>query len=249
MFPTLSVVIVTYNRVEEFERTISALCQHIIYPRDKILFYIVDDCSLPEVQHAHKEICSKLGITYMYSSSPVNLGWGANVNRILRVIANDGGYVYFTEDDYVVAKPLNLALGVAVMEAAPHLGMLRYRGTAGSKIKFVQREVDLGLLPDHVEGVGLPGKCTYLEILPDSTDLYLYSHGPHLRRKTFHKYYGFYPEGLKLGATEESYAHMVKDKYGQNGAPSIGILPDWVNMWFNHIGKSYQHTQYDRGIG
>ncbi len=248
MIPYLAVVIVTYNRIREFELTLESLDKHIVYPKDKLLYFIADDCSRTEVQAAHRAVCNARGIRYMYVSGAENVGWGANVNRVLKMIfPMTCNYVYFTEDDYVVRKPLDLELGVALLEAAPHVGMLRYRGTAGSKIKFIQREAILTQLPDYVEACGIPGRATYLEIHPDSEDLYLYSHGPHLKRYDFHSYYGMYPEGLKLGHTEESYAHMVKNKYGHLGAPAIAILPDWVPLWFDHIGTSFQHTELDRG--
>jgi hypothetical protein len=76
--------------------------------------------------------------------------------------------------------------------------------------------------------------------------LNVYSHGPHLKTSKFHQYYGPYPEGSKLGETEEKFAHIVKDRLREDPhAPQIAIQPDWVSMRFDHIGTTFQHTEKD----
>jgi hypothetical protein len=61
----------------------------------------------------------------------------------------------------------------------------------------------------------------------------------------FHSFYGYYPAGLKLGETEERYCHMVKNQMKAAGAPLIGIMPEWIPMHYDHIGKSYQLSEMD----
>lgn len=133
------------------------------------------------------------------------------------------------------------------MLAMPYIGMFRYRGTAGTHLVLHQMEVDISAyIPDYQDGVGLAGKLTYCLIDQGSPSLYIYSHGPHLKRKSFHQFYGAYPEGLKLGPTEEAMAHQVKERMPLAGAPPIGILPAWIANYWDDIGQSYQGSEFDK---
>jgi hypothetical protein len=133
------------------------------------------------------------------------------------------------------------------METKPDIGMVRYRGTAGDHLIYHQFEADIKeYYNDYQMGVGLPGKLSYLQLDSGSPSLYIYSHGAHLKHIRFHKHYGLYPEGLLLGQTEEAYAHTVKDLMKAAGAPAIVIFPEYIPMWFDHIGQSYQLTDHDK---
>lgn len=245
-WPSVDVVVLTYNRVDELIRTLEAIHKRVDYPKDKLHYVIADDCSPGDYQ-------SRLAKSYIFNfinydfvpHKGVNVGWGACVNRALRF--SQAPYVLFCEDDYILRKDLDLRAAVATMEVTPHMGMMRFRGTAGDHLIYHQMEARIGdWLPDYQDGVGLPGRLSYFLIDSGSPGLYIYSHGLHLKRANFHTFYGQYPEGLKLGHTEESYAHTVKDKMRENGyAPVICIQPEWVAMWLDHIGKSYQLTALD----
>jgi hypothetical protein len=64
----------------------------------------------------------------------------------------------------------------------------------------------------------------------------------------FHAAYGRYPEGLKLGATEEAFAHGVRDRQLRDpAAPGIAVLPEGIPQAFAHIGKSWQLSAHDGG--
>lgn len=245
MWPNLSIVICTYDRFSEINRTVEALDLHLKYPRTSLQWVIADDHS-PEgyVEELRQSpIIKKTGA--IFSITDENSGWAANVNKALRKVKSD--YVFFIEDDYVLTQDLDLRVGLALFEALPHLGYLRYRGTAGGHIILHQMEADIqATYPKYQQGLGLPGRVTYCLLDSNSPDLYLYTHGPHLKRKSFHEFYGNYPEGLRLGETEEKFAHMVKDGMKLSGAPALGILPEWIPMYFDHIGQSYQHTEKDR---
>lgn len=244
VFPEVSVVIVTYNRYKEIQATVSALRQRMEYPADKLRWLVADDGSPASVTARLRKLASFEGAEFV--SGP-NVGWGANVNRALAKVETD--YVFQIEDDYVLSegRTLDLRAGVALLESKPDVGMLRYRGTAGTHVVLHQFEADVSpWLPDVVEGEGVPGKLSYLQLDSGSHSLYLYSHGPHLKRRGFHAFYGSYPENLRLGETEEAMAHQVKDKMKLPGAPAITILPEWIALRWQHIGKSYQGTEADR---
>lgn len=254
--PAVDVIVCTYNRPGELKSTLEALLDNLRYS-GPLNFFLADDSSPAAAIKKVKAsaVYKSLGATII--STDKNSGWAANVNNAMRNTSSP--YIFFLEDDYVLGQPLDLSAGVALLETKPDIGMLRYRGTAGEHIIFHQFEADIATAYDspfsdypgsegneYREGFGLPGKLTYLQLDSGSPGLYIYSNGPHLKRRDFHAFYGMYPEGLKLGETEERYAHTVRDGMKQPGAPAVAILPEWVSMRFDHIGKSYQHTEADK---
>lgn len=246
-WPYVTVLIVTYDRLEELSKTVSALHEKLVYPTDRLVFLIADDCTPGPYRDQIFDFWQKshFDTKVMFVSTTINSGWGVNANNALRKAGQS--LVFFIEDDYVLNHPLDLRLGVALLTKNEKLGMLRYRGTAGTDVYYHQQEIDIhDKVPEYQTETGVVGKLNYFVIQPTSLSLYLYSNGPHLKTHRFHEYYGGYPEGLRLGETEESYAHTVKDRIGRSDAPQIAILPDWVSMKFSHIGKSYQLTDKDR---
>jgi glycosyltransferase involved in cell wall biosynthesis len=245
-FPEVTVLICTYNRPDEIQVTVEALRSDLLYPRDKLHWLVADDSSPKGYLTKLKKSPAFDGLNAQFVVTDKNSGWGANVNNGLHAVQTP--YVFFLEDDYVLSKSLDLRVGIALLETKPDIGMLRYRGTAGAHTIFHQFEANVAAwLPDYQDGVGLPGKLTYLQLDSGSPTLNLYSHGPHLKRNPgFHAFYGLYPEGLKLGETVEAYAHTVKDGMKQPGAPALVILPKWVAMAFDHIGKSWKDSEWDK---
>lgn len=249
MYPHVAIQLCTYNRPKEIKQVVEALIEHIDYPADKITLYVCDDSSPGNYTTAlARNKLFKHWKTF-FITTPQNSGWGANVNNGLKGISED--FIFFVEDDYVLKRPLNLRVGVALLQARTNIGMLRYRGIHGSHMVMHQFEADISPFYDGsyqatpVSGIN---RVNYLQLDSGSPDLYLYSHGPHLKRAIFHETHGQYPEGLKLGATEEAFAHRVKDRMRSdpNHAPAIAILDEWLPMWWDHIGVSYQNTESDK---
>lgn len=248
MFPPVTMLICTYNREQELIETLHALHDNIYYEGER-RYLICDDCTPPDQDGDYltrlKSHAIWKTLKPRFIPTEINSGWGVNVNYGLLHV--DTPYTFFVEDDYLLMKELDLREGVAIMEAHPHVGMIRYRGTAGDHLVYHQFEANIAHhMPDYHQGLGLPGRISYLQIDSGSPSVYIYSHGPHLKHFRFHQFYGMYPTGLKLGETEESYAHTVKDQMTLPNAPGIAILPDWIPMWWDHIGQSYQHTELDK---
>lgn len=253
--PEIAIQVCTYDRFDEICQTVLALQELLRYPKDRVKLYICDDSSPASYFNRLKKLKLFKFWDTTFLSTEKNSGWGANVNHGLNQIPQE--YVFFIEDDYVLQRTLDLRIGVALLQQKPHLGMIRYRGSAGSNLVYHQFEAELSAYMNDsaFEGEpwtqsihGLAWKLTYLHIGGGSPDLYLYSHGAHLKRRNFHEFYGLYPEGMKLGHTEEAYAHIVKDRMRgmSDRAPGIAILPEWIPMWFDHIGRSYQNTEKDK---
>lgn len=218
-------LIVTYDRPLEIRRTISSLVSRIKYPVP-LRWHIADDHSpgnyIADLLHDF----STFDISHTITDRK---GWGANVNKALISIETD--YIYLNEDDYVPFRDLNLAAGVALLEANRELGIVRYDGIEGHTLDLHLREHDTRM-----------GRMNYLRISKVSPHLNVYSHRPHLKHRRLHDKLGLYKEGIPLGETEEEFAHRVKDK---DKPPHAAILPDGIVRAFDHIGVSRQHTSAD----
>lgn len=245
-FPLVTIAIITYNRYDELHRTVAALQANTTYPN--LRYLISDDCS-PD-NYASKLRKSKALKGCNVISTPVNSGWGANANFLLQHAHKDCEYVFLIEDDYILTTPLDLRVGMALLLERPNIGYLRYRGTAGDHMLYHQFEADISAyVPEYREGVGLHGKLTYLQLDNASHSLYVYTNGAHLRTRAFTTHYGAYRTDLKLGQTEEAYAHTVKDimrERWSQGAPALAILPEWIHNRFDHVGVSWQHKAEDK---
>lgn len=251
-WPIVTILVCTFNRVNELAKTLTALNENLKY-KGELRYVVCDDATPGNYLDKLKRRTIWKELQPEFVTTEKNSGWAANVNNGLyhafggETMGGEIDFVFFIEDDYILFQPLDLTLGVAIMLARTDLGMLRYRGTSGHHLVYHATEANLdSVLPDYQQGLGLPGRVTYLQIDSGSPDLYIYSHGAHLRHVRFDQFYGEYPTGLKLGQTEEAFAHTVKDGMKRPGAPAVAILPEWIPMWFDHIGQSYQHTEADK---
>lgn len=244
--PIIAIQICTYNRYDEIRATLEALQQYLIYPEDRIRLYICDDSSPDNYLSRLKRLKIFKKWSTIFISTSSNSGWGANVNNGLREIPED--IIFFLEDDYVLTRPLDLRVGVSILQSLSHIGMIRYRGTSGDRMLFHQFEATIDVEEEYREATSqVFNRAAYLQIDRASPTVYLYSHGPHLKHRSFHDSLGLYDEGLRLGETEERFAHKVKNAMLENAdtAPGIIILPEWIPMHWDHIGQSYQHTDED----
>ena len=246
--PPVVLLIITFNRYQIVKKTVEALLDNLVYPDLRII--ISDDHTGGNYVRNLSRIkrWKEAGIEVI--ETPERMGWGDHVNWAMtqcREKHPDAKYIFQIEDDYVLSRRLRLDVGVALLERKKHIGMLRYRGTAGSHMVYHQmRTANIGsLVQGYVEGFGKPNELTYLLIDGGSPDLWVYSNGPHLKSMGFHAHYGAYPTKKSLGSTEEGYAHQVKDRMRIPDAPAIAILPDWIHMHFDHLGETWQRTKDD----
>lgn len=245
--PPVTILINTYSRLSELIATVDGLKRQIIYPADKLEWVIADDCS-PDNYLAQLRACKVFdGLNVRFISTPVNSGVGASMNWGFRHVDTD--YVFYTQDDLYPTQPLDLRKSVALMEAQPNIGILRYRALGSDQLYiYRQHEMDLSeWLPFPIAGeTAMAGKCVYLIIDKDSQSLYIYSDNPQLRRMSWFDTYGWHYEGLKLGAQEDAYCHRVKaimNKYPD--ALWVCCLPEWVNSHYAHIGVTFKETSVD----
>jgi len=236
-WPEVTLVLITWNRPEIIRRTLDSLVEHLSYPNLRL--HVADDgTGGTYVRDILRDYDGKF--ERLSSSVTDRKGWGANANRALNEVSN---LVYQQEDDYILSRPLDLRLGVLLLRTVKNVGCVRYRGITGHRILAHLREFKTG--PEFRQALSWPGKIDYWELSKKSPELYVYSHGPHLKAvKRFHGKYGWYVEGRKLGYTEEEFAHRVKD----GSYPiRVAIFPEWVPQAFDHIGKTFKLTKEDVG--
>lgn len=248
-WPIVTVVICTYNRPNEIRQTITSLFNNLVYPQDRLRWHIADDGTgegyVLRLQQFIIDSLAHRCEPYITHTITQRQGWGANVNAALLAVQSD--YVYFTEDDYVLLRPLDLRPHVALMETHKNVGLVRY-GIAGHGMWTAVREADISAwMPEFQEnssdqGYTGAGKLSYLEIHPrmiaGEYGFYRYSNRPHLKHRRFHQHFGPYPEGLSLGRTEEAMNHLIG--LHAKDSPALVCPSDWVLWHYDHIGVSYQ---------
>jgi len=229
-WPEVTILLVTYDRPDEIRRTLNALLKRLRYPREHLQWLLADDGSpkgyAQGIKHDYPDLHWTISVTERG-------GWGRNVNSGMKAMKTD--YVFLIEDDQVARKEINLEAGVALMEAKPEVGLVRYDGVAAH----------VGLVLELREAKDtLAGRMDYLVVKRhESSHLNVYSNRPHLKHRRFHDKVGYYPEKLPLAMTETAFAHQVRDIVE---CPEIVILDDGVYRAFDHIGKSRQGSEHDR---
>jgi glycosyltransferase involved in cell wall biosynthesis len=243
--PPITILIVTYNRPKEIRIVIDAI-QEKMYYSGEVNWLIADDSD--NKKYGNDLIRDYPHLELMLSRTPKNMGWGANVNLALKRLPTE---IYFLiEDDYVPTQFIDLDPFVALLSVHQGIGVVRFDGIAGHRIVCQAAESDISLLlPNFHQGTGVGGRLNYWLIDGKSRELYVYSNRPHLAHIRFHNFYGVYAEGVKLGATEEMMAHTVKERMKDFlDAPALAAPFEHCVNYFDHIGKSHQHTIEDKGL-
>ncbi len=246
-WPKVTVVVCTYDRPKEIRLTLESLFNNLSYEPDRIAWHIADD-GTPGTYAL--DVCRWIrSVSGMDVASSVTerKGWGANVNAALRAVQTD--YVYFTEDDYVLQRSLDLRRYVALIDVVPTIGLLRFGLAGHDGLGCYLHEADVsGWLPDYQETpTSLPGKLDYWEIERGVSvgpfAVYKYSNRPHLKHRRFHETYGYYPEGRTLALTEEGMNHQIAH---MPIGPAIVCPADWTLWHYDHIGVSRQGSEAER---
>jgi hypothetical protein len=240
-WPPVTLVLITFRRPEIIRRTLDSLVHHLSYPN--LGLHIADDGTggdyVKDIIKDYQPLFDK-PIT---STITERGGWGKNANEALKVAAR---FVYQQEDDYMLKQDLDLRRGVATL-LDTNIAYLRYRGIAGHRLTCHVREAKGEWGSEFTRpGTGVPGVTVFEIDRRLGRELYVYTHGPHLKEvPAFHGAFGMYAEGLPLGATEEEFAHRIRDWEEVGVDLALGVLPEWVEMQYDHIGESYQLTDAD----
>jgi len=222
-YPKLAICIITYDRLPEITRTITALQCHLKYSGE-VFYHIADDSSPTGYIDAIHARFPHIPFTHTLGCRG---GWGVNANTALALLNKKYLYVFLIEDDYVAKKDINITHGIALMQSNKKVCAVRYDGIAGHILNLRLRETATPI-----------GNIAYMYINKGSSHLNVYSNRPHLRHTVRFACFGKYAEGEPLGETEELFAHKVKDS--GDSCMDIAVLAGGIENAFDHIGKSYQ---------
>lgn len=209
IYQPVSVLIPTYNRAWILRETIELLHKNLIYS-GKITYYIgIDgDLSIGKMFAGHSDIVSIPG---------PNNGLGANLNRLINSTKDD--LLFQIDDDHHLQQTFDLHPHVRQLDFDKKAGWIRLMGVA---------------YHDYIAKL----KGDYWYIYWESPELYITSNRPHLKHRRFHDHYGLYPEGTKLGESEEGFCEQCKAKAKEDGRIKV-LVPVNDTRW-NHVGESWQ---------
>jgi glycosyltransferase involved in cell wall biosynthesis len=214
-WPTVSVVFVTYNRLQTLRPTFDSFVRFTDYPRDRLQLIVTDDGSPEPVQGAIRAM--PFGV-HVFGGKGGDLG--ANQNR--GIAAASGDYVLNLQDDLICHGPPDyLRRAVAVMENVPEIGMVllnqhpleppirEVRNVLGNKVTLYAN--------DPRRKIRMVGEHAY-------TDL------PHLKRRAFIDAIGPYKQRVKMWESELDYSQRInaQTKYFVGDVHGLNV--------FEHIG-------------
>lgn len=222
MLPTVAVIVPTFNRGALLEENLQYLSKNLKY-EGEVRVIIGDDSDQDEL--AFNPVTTECRFPILYQRNKPSLGLGANLNDLLRRCGCD--YALQGDDDHRLIKPLDLTQHVRKLVEDPAAAWIRLMGVAGHNFSASLNQ-------------------SYWRVDWYSPELYINSNRMHLKRW---KEWPLYPEGLKLGHTEESYCHTCIDearaKLGSGLKPLDVLIPlqQQEDAW-TETGHSLQMQGY-----
>lgn len=208
----VAVIIPTYNRPEILGECICRIEDLVIGA--ELSFYIGNDYH-QEIEIAESTQKSKIAIFNEPTGS-----LGANLNRLILEAKKDGhDFLFQLDDDHHLMGLLDLAPHINTLKREKEIGWIRLMGVAAHRYEAFLEE-------------------NYWIVKWNSPELYITSNRPHLKAMRFHDVNGIYPEGKKLGETEEAFCHQCKDKASNKQKVAIPLTYN-DNLW-DHVGDSWQ---------
>jgi glycosyltransferase involved in cell wall biosynthesis len=216
----LTVIIPTYNRAHMLKRTIELMQENLIYDRGDVNFLVgVDgDDDTPNVLREME------GVRMVQGPKE---GLGANLNLLINLTDTD--LIFQMDDDHHLVKPLDINEHAWNLLSEPLFGWIR-----------LMFGVCSGFEGYYHFTAQLHGK--YWKLLPGTTEPYIPSNRPHLKKKDFHTHcYGLYTPGLKLGETEIDFCRHFSETYEEGKTPDVfmPMYPPPESTW-RHVGDSWQ---------
>lgn len=216
-YPLVSVLIPTYNRPAILQGTVDRLRLNLRYAGQLQIIVGNDGDELTDLR----------GADLVLEQSSGSLG--ANLNRL--IAQAEGDYLFQMDDDHWLIEALDLTPHVEKLMKDTWVGWIRLMGVASH---------------NYLMHMDMTPFSKYIIVDWQSTELYITSNRPHIKRRDFHTRYGMYPEGVKLGETEEGFCNHAKIKAQKDDAPLQVLLPLDVHTesaW-EHVGDSWQRKGF-----
>lgn len=199
-WPALSVLVVTYQRRSTLQETLRRLHTHLYYA-GPMQYIVADDGSDDGTQDMLRTVYPQAQLV-----QSDRRGLGANTNAGLRRAFAEAEYVLQCQDDMHLLTTLDVHPHVERLRDDPTCGFIRLWGVGGHRYE------------GRLEG-------NYWRIYWHSDELYIPSDRPQIKSRAFHEHYGWYPEGLATGHTEEAWCHQCKERAGLHGRQLDVFVP------------------------
>lgn len=195
--PRLTVMLLTYNRLQYAERTLRSTLSNIKYdgPMD---VHIADDGS-PE---GYVDELIKIAQSYdmdVTTSNSERRGYGASYNLGTQIVHSRSDIVLPVEDDWSLEKPLEISKYLLALDAGAgciRLGYLSFTQELRSRFRKT---------PDGV---------VWLEFYNESKEPHIFAGHPRLETVGWEKFVGEWPEKLEPGYTEMAVANKPNARRG-----------------------------------
>ena len=217
----LGVIIPTYNRAGTVADTLLSMCTYLRASMP-VRFYVGCDGD-DDTPRVVGDRLALLGQALTVLDTPSG-SLGANLNRLIRQARADGcEYLLQLDDDHQMTAPVDLSAHIATLSQRKYgIGWVRLWGVGAHNY-----------LANLVED--------YWVVQWVSPEIYITSNRPHVKRADWMDTFGWYPEGVKLGLTEEGYCHQCR-QIGINhpAAPRVAVPLEHTELGWTHTGQSWQ---------
>lgn len=240
--PFLSILLLTYRRLNLSLRTIESTCQNLGYPKELISWYVCDDGSpreehetvLSYIQNFGQTILGEHNRRIRDKGKEDTFFAGKSYNLGLGLCHQKSDFVLVLENDWELDEPLDLV---------PHIKLLQDREDVGA-VTF--RILSTGA---DVHTVGYNGNM-YLKYLRSTQ--YAFSGNPYIRHARFTTEYGWFAEDRNPGNMELHQDDMYRYRDAGEGkfiprndsdGPQIWRPAD-ISIWgsWKHIGQEKSWT-------
>jgi glycosyltransferase involved in cell wall biosynthesis len=226
-WPTVTVLVVTYNRPEIVRRVIQRYELYLQYA-GKLVWRLADDGSpAGYVADLQKEFAR---LNLQATVTPRG-GFGANLNNGLKAAFKESPFVFLTEDDWATWDYLSVTKAVWLLESIPEIGLVRYDEIG------VDERLDAAVLKHPHDGMRETW-ARYFVI--DKASRYIYPGGhPNLVHKRYYDAYGFYKEGGEIASVERHFSPLLTKP-----GPEIAVMAEYTGVpKFRHIGETWKGTK------
>lgn len=216
--PTVSILFITFNRIELLTKTYNYFISNTEYPREKLELILCDDGSPKSIQEEMRKLTFD---KYLFAKK--NEGMAANVNK--GIIAASGEFILQLQDDWICNGPKDyLLLGIKALDANNDLGIIRYR---------------LGIHYPNFSIRELANKLNKINILEWDQGVmnitqFIYSDNPHLKKKSLHQKIGLYKSFSKMSQTEIEFC----ERFNKLKLFNVGFIEGYSEV-FQHIGENH----------
>lgn len=219
----LAVCLLTYERTDYAQRALRSIGTLMTGYERPLRLHIADDGS----SDAHRAALLATSLD-LFSNQHVTVsnskrgGYGKNVNLAMQAMHGDVDAVLMLEDDWILARPLDVAPLLRALESSIGVECIRL-----GYLSFTQA------LFGRVMSAP-PEWYKYLLLDPDSPEPHVFAGHPRIETVAYQKRVGAWPEGLNPGATEFAIAHNTEARRGV--AWPMDLVWPTRDPLFAHIG-------------